>query len=180
FEIQPYSIWKNLMFQPDRLISLLQETVLYDNLIAVHQISGRHAKLILRSLTKPFVDSGHVSYRVRLKDATKLALATIELSHTTRQRSVTVADLAKVSGLRKDIVETTLSNVLAFGEGASNRTLSFPPSSAEIDSSFKPLFKHGKSYRLLPRSLTALAAMNAVLNMISRPNDLFNKGLDKK
>lgn len=180
FEIQPYSIWKNLMFQPDRLISLLQETVLYDNLIAVHQISGRHAKQFLNSLTKPFVDSGHVSYRVRLKDATKLALATIELSHTKRQRSVTVADLAKASGLRKDIVETALSNVLAFGEGASNRTLSFPPSSAEIDSSFKPLFKHGQSYRLLPRSLTALAAMNAVLNMISRPNNLFNKALDKK
>lgn len=180
FEIQPYSIWSNLLFGPDRLMSLLQETVLYDNLIAVQQISGRHAKLILGSLTKPFMNAGHVSYRVRLKDATKLALAAIDLSHTKRQTSVTADDLAKASGLRKDIVETALSDVLAFGEGVSNRTLSFPPSSAEIDSSFKPLFKRGKSYRLLPRSLTALGAMNAVLNMISRPNDVFDKALDQK
>lgn len=180
FEIQPYSIWSNLLFGPDRLISLLQETVLYDNLIAVQQISGRHAKLILGSLTKPFVNAGHVSYRVRLKDATKLALAAIELSHTKRQISVTADDLARASGLRKDIVETALSDVLAFDEGVSNRTLCFPPSSAEIDSSFKPLFKRGKNYWLLPRSLTALGAMNAVLNMISRPNDVFDKALDKK
>jgi len=180
FEIQPYSIWSNLLFGPDRLMSLLQETVLYDNLVAVHQISGRHAKLILGSLTKPFVNAGHVSYRVRLKDATKLALAAIDLSHTKRQTLVTADDLAKASGLRRDIVETALSDVLAFDEGVSNRTLSFPPSSAEIDSSFKPLFKRGKSYLLLPRSLTALGAMNAVLNMISRPNDVFDKALDQK
>lgn len=180
FEIQPYSIWSNLLLGPDRLMSLLQETVLYDNLIAVQQISGRHAKLILGSLTKPFVNVGHVSYRVRLKDATKLALAAIDLAHAKRQISVTAADLAKASGLRKDIVENALSDVLAFGEGVSNRTLSFPPSSAEIDSSFKPLFKRGKSYRLLPRSLTAMGAMNAVLNMISRPNDVFDKALDQK
>ncbi|CAD7714392.1 hypothetical protein LMG31884_10980 [Xanthomonas hydrangeae] len=180
FEIQPYSIWSNLLFGPDRLMSLLQETVLYDNLIAVQQISGRHAKLILSSLTKPFVNAGHVSYRVRLKDATKIALAAIELSHTKRQTSVTADDLAKASGLRKDIVETALIDVLAFGEGVSNRTLSFPPSSEEIDSSFKPLFKRGKRYRLLPRSLTAMGAMNAVLNMISRPNDVFDNALDKK
>lgn len=180
FEIQPYSIWSNQLFEPERLMSLLQETVFYDNLIAVPQISGRHAKLILGSLTKPFVNAGHMSYRVRLKDATKLALAAIELSHTKRHTSVTVDGLAKASGLRKNIVETALSDVLAFGEGVSNRALSFPPSSAEIDSSFKPFYKHGKGYRLLPRSLTALGAMNAVLNMISRPNDLFDKTLDQK
>lgn len=180
FEIQPYSIWTNLLFGPDRLMSLLQETVLYDNLIAVQQISGRHAKLILSSLTKPFVDVGHVSYRVKLKDATKIALAAIKLSHTKRPTLVTADDLAKASGLRKDIVETALIDVLAFGEGISNRTLSFPPSSEEIDSSFKPLFKFGKHYWLLPRSLTAMGAMNAVLNMISRPNDVFDHACDKK
>lgn len=180
FEIQPYSIWSNLLFSPDRLMSVLQETVLYDNLIAVQQISGRHAKLILTSLTKPFVSLGHVSHEVRLQDATKLAIAAIDLSHEKRQRFVSVDNLAAASGLRKDIVEIALSRVLAFGEGASNRTLSFPPSSAEINSSFKPFFKSGEGYLLLPRSLTALGAMNAVLNMISRPNDMFDKALDQK
>ncbi|MCQ9469835.1 hypothetical protein [Pseudomonas alliivorans] len=180
FEIQPYNIWGNLLFGPERLISVLQETVLYDNLISVQQISGRHAKLILGSLTTPFVNSGHVSYRVRLKDAKKIAMAAIELAHPKRQTSVTIERLARASGLRKDIVKNALDDVLAFEEGHSNRALSFPPSSAEIDSNFKPFFKNGNTFHLLPRSLTALGALNAVLNMISRPSDRFNNDLDNK
>lgn len=180
FEIQPYSVWTNLLFGPNQLVSLLQKTVLYDNLIAVQQINGRHAKLILSYLTKPFIEAGHSSQTVRLKDAVKLGLAIIELSNTKHQRFVTAELLSKNTGLRKYIVENSLKNVFAFEQGIANHSLTFPPSSSEIDSSFRPLFKAGVRYRLLPRSLASLGVVNAVLNMISKPDGIFSTEFDRR
>lgn len=179
FEIQPYSMWSGLFLNENRFLPHLQETVLHDNLVAVQQISGRHAKLILNWLTKPFIAGQHESYGVRLKDALKVALATIDLAHAKQMSKISLEKISRQAGLRKDLVSSVLSKVLEFPERASNRELNFPPSSERVDSNFKPLFRYRDGYLLLPRPVTALAAMNAVLNMISRPNDVRDSELDK-
>lgn len=178
FEIQPYSIWSGLFLDAHRFLPHLQETVLYDNLVAVQQISGRHAKLILKSLTKPFIADRHTSQGILLKDALKVALVVIDLAHAKQLSKVSLEKITRNTKLRKYVVASVLSKVLAFGVREPNRKLSFPPSSEQIDSNFKPLFQCKDGYQLLPRPMAALAAMNAVLNMISRPNDEYDRKLD--
>lgn len=179
FEIQPYSMWSGLFLDEQCFLPSLQETVLYDNLVAVQQLSGRHAKLILTLLTKPFIADKHESYGVRLKDALKVALAAIDLAPAKKMSKVSLEKISRQAGLRKDLVSSVLSKILAFPERASNRELNFPPSSERVDSNFKPLFWYRDGYLMLPRPVTALAAMNAILNMISRPNDVHDSELDK-
>lgn len=179
FEIQPYNLWSGLFLDAQRFLPHLQETVIYDNLVAIQQISGRHAKLILNSLTKTFIAGKHESHGVRLKDALKVALAVIDLASARQMSKVSLEKISRQAGLRKDLVSSALSKILAFPESSSNRELNFPPSNERINSNFKPLFWHGDGYLLLPRPMTALATLNAVLNMISRPNDVHDRKLDK-
>ncbi|MES2869607.1 MAG: hypothetical protein V4749_08555 [Pseudomonadota bacterium] len=178
FEIQPYSVWEVPFLGGDGLVGFLRETVLYDNLIAVSQISGRHARLIINDITKIFIAEKHSSEGVYLKVVCAIALSLIDLSSQKRISKVSLDDVARRSGVRKDLALEALSKVLSFSEGTANQELAFPPSSEKIDTNFKPAFCVGKQFLLLPRPLTAMAALNAVLNMISRPGGKQNDGLE--
>lgn len=178
FEIQPYSVWEVPFLDGDRLVSFLRETVLYDNLIAVSQISGRHARLIINGIAKIFIAEKHSSEGVYLKVVCAIALSLIDLSNQKKISKVSLENVARKSGVRKDLALEALSKVLSFSEKTVNRELAFPPSSEKIDTNFKPAFCVGKKFLLLPRPLTAMAALNAVLNMISRPGGKQNDGLE--
>jgi len=180
FEIQPYSVWEVPFLDGSGLLKFLRETVLYDNLVAVSQISGRHARLIINGITKVFIADKHSSEGVLLKNVCAVALALIDLSNQKRVSKVSLEDVLRKSGIRKDLALDAMSKILSFPERTANQELIFPPSSEKIDTNFKPAFCVGKKFLLLPRPLTAMAALNAVLNMISRPGGKQNDGLETR
>lgn len=179
FEIQPYSVWEGVFVDESKYLQFLGRGVSYDGLVSFPQISGRHARSVIKALTLPFSLEGHESNGVKLSVARQVALALIDLSKQKSPSVVSVKSIVRKSGVRDDLVRLAMQ-VLTHPRGSANRELSFPPLNEKLDSNFKPAFKVEGGYYLLPRSLTALGAVNSLLNMISRPDGVFNNDLDNK
>lgn len=177
WEIQPYSVWEGIFVRDSAYLEFLRAGVLYDGLVNFSQVSGRHARSIINGLCGPFVDARHESYGVKLSLAKKVSLSLIELSLQKKPRFVTWLDISRCSGLSRHEVEKAM-RLLAHQPCAANKDFSYPPFNENIDSNFKPSFFVGAKYYLLPRCLTAVGAINALLNMISRPNGKFDSNLD--
>lgn len=171
FEIQTYSQWETLFLPSHRFIRFLQESVWYDNLISFSQIKSRHAKLILSRLTKSFIESGLKSNELKLKDIHRVANSLMDLAKEKVPSSVSVRVIAKHSRIPEYLVDRVMREFLSFQPDEVNTTLEFPPVSNDIDYYFKPAIAINGGYYLYPKSISALGALNSVLNVISAPNN---------
>lgn len=181
FEIQPYNMWEATFIGANNFMPFLQDSVIYDNMVAFPQIKSKYAKAIIKGVLQPFINENYETEGVQLRHIYLVSLALIDLSKETEISSASIKEIVKLSKLPKDEVKSILDKFLSHEKGMPNNNLNFPPLNTNIDANFKPAFKDSDgTYLLMPKCITALAAMNSTLNLISQPGREFDNTSDGK
>lgn len=170
FEIQPYSQFEALHLGEDVMLDFVKRNIFYDSLVGLPQIKANCAFDLIKLVHEKFSEVNYYSHHVKIKDVARVALALISLSNTKRFTIVTAKQITSKTGIAEFKVKEVVERVLSAASGSANSKLSFPPSSLAIDHYFKPIIKVGNQYRILPKSIASLGALNAVCNCISKPD----------
>lgn len=170
FEIQPYSQFEALHLGEDAMLDFVKKNILYDSLVGLPQIKASCAFDLVNLMHEKFSIANYYSHRVKIKDVTRVALALISLSDTKRFTTVTAKQITSKTGIAEFKVKDVVERVLSAASGSTNSELAFPPSSLAIDHYFKPIIKVGNQYRIFPKSIASLGALNAVCKCISSPD----------
>lgn len=178
FEIQPYSQFEAMHLGEEVMLDFIKKNMLYDSLVGLPQIKASCAFDLIKLVHTKFSEANYYSHNVKIKDVTRVALALISLSDTRRFTTVTAKEIASKTGISEFKVQEVVARVLSAASGSANSELVFPPSSLAIDHYFKPIIKVGNQYRILPKSIASLGALNAVCNCISRPDDEWSNPKD--
>lgn len=178
FEIQPYSQFEALHLGADVILDFVKKNILYDSLVGLPQIKASCAFDLINLMHEKFSEANYYSYLVKIKDVIRVALALISLSDTKRFTTVTAKQIASKTGIAEFKVKDVVERVLSAASGSTNSELTFPPSSLAIDHYFKPVIKVGSQYRILPKSIASLGALNSVCNCISSPDGKWSNPKD--